>query len=562
MTARSIGSIIALCAFLFLAQPVSAIGTERIKNFDVDMEVNSDATFTVREEITYDFGDTEHHGIERTIPYSYERSGFSYKTKLSVQSVTDESGRTLEYTTNSGLGSLTVRIGDPEAYVTGEHTYVITYGVKRAVNYFDDHDEIYWNVTGDEWNVPIDNAVMKVQLPGDVQKSSQQAACYTGYAGSTDSNCESKFTTASTVEANAKQLYEQEGLTVVVSMPKGMVYQPTALDKVKEFLADNWILLLPIIVWIIMHLLWLKKGKDPKPGTLIPQYEPPAGFDPALVGTLWDRRAGTKEASATIINLAVKGYLKISKNKSKSYTFINCNKPTQGLNPVETIIWNGIFDSNQQSVSLSSLKNKFYKDLASASKKSMELLTEMKMYEKNPTNVVTTYVIIALMLVFGIGFSAAIGLAGPVALILSIPIVLIYGILMPKKTSVGAQAKDHIAGLKWFLSVTETERLKFHNAPAKSPELFEQNLPYAMVLGVEKEWAGQFKDMFIQPTWYDDPSGGLNTVMFVSALSGMSNTMGSTMASRPSGGAGSGGSGFGGGGFSGGGFGGGGGGSW
>ena len=135
---------------------------------------------------------------------------------------------------------------------------------------------------------------------------------------------------------------------------------------------------------------------------------------------------------------------------------------------------------------------------------------------------------------------------------------------MPRKTKKGAEAHEKILGFKWFLSVTEKDRLKFHNAPAKSPKEFEEFLPYAMVLGVEKEWAGQFADLYLTPPeWFaGSSSSAFGALYMVNALHAMSANFGSVAVSRPGGGAGSGSSGFGGGGFSGGGFGGGGGGSW
>jgi uncharacterized membrane protein len=136
--------------------------------------------------------------------------------------------------------------------------------------------------------------------------------------------------------------------------------------------------------------------------------------------------------------------------------------------------------------------------------------------------------------------------------------------LMPQKTLKGVATKEYILGLKKYLSVAEKDRLKFHNAPDKNPQRFEKLLPYAMVLGVEKEWAEQFKDIYKQnPNWYEDRTGSpvaFNSLIFVNSLNSFSSEANSSLYSNPSSGA-SGGSGFSGGG-SGGGFGGGGGGSW
>jgi uncharacterized membrane protein len=151
---------------------------------------------------------------------------------------------------------------------------------------------------------------------------------------------------------------------------------------------------------------------------------------------------------------------------------------------------------------------------------------------------------------------------GAVSAIISAIIVFVFGFLMPARTHKGVLAKEYILGLKEYLMVAEKDRIKFHNAPEKNPKQFEKLLPYAMVLGVEKEWAEQFKDIYIQnPSWYNDPSGAnFNSLVLLSSLNSFSSSTNSVLTSVPSSASG-GGSGFGGGG-GGGGFGGGGGGSW
>jgi uncharacterized membrane protein len=184
----------------------------------------------------------------------------------------------------------------------------------------------------------------------------------------------------------------------------------------------------------------------------------------------------------------------------------------------------------------------------------------------NPDRVRATYLIIGfviaslgltgIFIAFWLGFMAF-------SVLISGLILIIFSRFMPRRSQHGAETLEEILGFKLFLSVTEEERLKFHNAPAKNPEMFEKFLPYAMIFGVEKEWAKQFEDMYkTPPSWYEGDFTTFSALYLVTNLSSLSSAATSTITSRPGGGAGGGMSGFGGGGFSGGGFGGGGGGSW
>lgn len=560
-----------LFVFLILLIPIQANTQsvqEQITNFAVDIVVSEDSTITVTETIRYDFGDYDHHGIYREIPYKYTRQGIKYTTRYEVQSVTDENGSSYKYTESKSDGFIVIKVGDENVFLSGEHIYVITYSVKRAMNYFDDHDEVFWNVTGDGWQIPILNAEATVTLPQTISESELQLACYTGAYGSTETDCISDAGIGGVSTFVTKHsLDSYEGLTVVVGFPKDVVTKPPFSQNVLDFFIDNWYFAIPILVWIYFHRLWLAKGKDPKGrGTIIPQYEAPEGMNAGVMGSLWDEKADMRDISATIVGLAVKGYIKVKDLEKKNYEFKILKELGSDTDTVEREVFQGLFGSKKagESVELKDLKNKFYKKLPDIKKAMYESLVENKYYIENPNKVRTKYVgigsgVLMLSIFLLPGFSLVGTLAGAASGI----IMLIYGWIMPAKTQHGAEMKELVQGFKWFLSVTEEQRLKFHNAPSKKPEQFEKHLAHAMALGVEKEWAKQFKDMYIeQPSWYEGSSNtAFNAIVFTSIMSDMSSNMNSTMASKPSS-AGGGSSGFGGGGFSGGGFGGGGGGSW
>ncbi len=556
---------------LMLPRMALAVG-ERIISFDVAAIIQSDSSMQVSETIVYDFGTAERHGIYRDIPYAYSRDGSSYKVRLSIDAVTNESGDGYQYSTSRSDGELHVKIGNPDMTISGIHTYVINYTVVRGINHFDNHDELYWNVTGNGWGVGIDEASMTAQLPQSLTADERLTECFTGAAGSTDRFCtiDSSDERLITYSANTI-LGPYEGLTVVLGWPKGITVEPDAWQRIAWFLADNWFVAIPFVIIFGMLGIWYSRGRDPQGrGTIIPQYDAPDDLSAGIVGTVVDERADLRDISATIIQLAVKGYLTITRIEKKKligssadYEFMKKKEADSSLDVHETKVLEAVFGSSPTK-KMSALKNKFYKDLPEIKKAMYQRVVELGYFPTNPDRVRLLYSGFGIaFVIFAFSFVIAANVAAGIMTAIAGFVAIIIAQVMPRKTKKGVEAKEHILGLKWFLSVTEKERLKFHNAPEKSPKEFEQFLPYAMALQVEQQWAEQFKDMYrTPPEWYDGGSAtAFNAILFTSAMSDLSKNFSSVATSKPSS-AGSGGSGFSGGGFSGGGFGGGGGGSW
>jgi uncharacterized membrane protein len=548
---------------------VRAADFENIADFNAQITINNDSSVTVKETILYDFSDQQRHGIYRFIPISYKARGGNYNLRISNISVTDEFGESYNYVTSYPGKNMELKIGDADIFVTGQHTYIITYTIKKALNYFSEWDELYWNVTGNEWDVPITKVSTSVSLPDKIPADKLQTKCFAGVYG-TDNNCESILTNLDSTGSVSETVFSSDnlsiydGLTVVVGFPKGLVIEPTTYDKFLEYLRDNGILFMPILVLSLMIYLWRVKGRDPKgKGTIIAQYDAPDNITAAEVGTIIDERVQTKDISAQIIQFAVNGNLKIVKGEGKTeYSFVKLTNEDVLQTDFEKTLFSGIF-GNSKSIRLSELKNKFYKDYPQISDKLYKETVNKKYFAKNPKNVRLAYNGIGVAVFIAGFFVGILGAFYTLAFILSGIIILIFSLFMPSKTIKGVGAREHILGLKTYLSVAEKDRIKFHNAPEKKPEHFDHLLPYAMVLGVEKEWAGQFSEIYKQqPSWYEGPAGvNFSTLYLVSSLNSFQASANSTLISRPSSSASGGGSGFSGG-FSGGGFGGGGGGSW
>lgn len=544
---------------LFVALPVW--GAESIESFAVTMDVKADATFTVTETITYDFGDTERHGIFRTIPIAYSRDGLSYRVRLNVLSV-QRDGLVEPYDVRRTGDAVAVKIGSANRTISGSHVYEVRYQVRRAVNVFDGVPEIYWNVTGNDWDVRIVHATMTMTAPGEVGA----VRCFTGFQGEAKSDCTIVAAGQTASAVSTRLLDVREGLTVGVRLAAGSVQLPGPWAAVWDVLLDNLGFLLPLPVLMMLIFLYHRYGRDPQGrGTIVPEYDPPAGMTPALVGFLIDERVDPRDVTASILHLAVRGFLRIEyvdTTFGHTYRFHRLRDPDPAMSRFERGLLDELFPGGARSSDLKELKHRFAKEL--------HVLKAQLERDAESQGFVTHQPYKVRGLFYGIGgavavlgfqfFDSAVSLG--IGVFVSGLVIALFGSVMAQRTTKGVLATEHIRGLKQYLTVAEADRLRFHQAPGKRPEQFFSLLPFAVALAVERDWAEQFRDVTLTaPDWYTGRSwDGFNAVVLTSSLRDFSSSTRALVASGA--GAGSSAFGGGGGGFSGGGFGGGGGGSW
>lgn len=551
-------------AFPTLAQENDVAEVERVKDFRINLIVEDDGSLDITETIIYDFAGNVRHGIYRNIPLREE----DYSVTISNISVTDENGnlQTIQKTYNSGYNGyrynwINLRIGDENITFDGEKTYIVRYRIERAVKYLENYDRLYWDLIGDQWEVPIEKAEAFVSLPREIKREGIDLECFLGAFGSTE-ECSAAYI----LEAgrtilhfhDLRPLEAQEALTVALNFPKGVVSEPTAWDNFWYFIKLNPLLFLPLFLFFFLYRRWLKKGKDPKKKTIIAQYDVPSDLRPIEVGVIVDGVCHNRDLTAGIIYLATKGYLKIVQEDKKEYVFEKLKSGDDLENYYDQKLFKLIFSSkSKDKVELSDLKSQASAFLALRNEV-FERLVSKKIFANNPQRVRVLYFVMAGLLFFPIfplaGFyHPALNMLG---LFLSSMLFVVFAFIMPKMSEAGMRLKEYLLGLKLYLEVAEKDRLKFHNAPEKKPEHFEKLLPFAMALKVEKQWAEKFEDVCREPLkWYEGQSGAFNALVFSQALSGFSSSFnGAVFVSHSSSG--------GGGGFSGGGGGGGGGGSW
>ena len=292
----------------------------RITDFQDTITVNTNGSALVNERITLDFAG-ECHGIHRTIPIEYPGpNGTNYELFIEVVSIIDDSGAKLKYESSTSGGFRDLKIYIPNATDT-TRTVEIAYRVRNGTKFFHDYDEFYWNVTGNDWPVPIDHAAATVHFPAEAA-GSLRAQAFTGVYGSTRSDATATVSGADAQFETKNPLPMRGGLTIDVYIPKGILKEPGALTKLAWFVGGNPILFLPPVTFAVMFTLWWYKGRDPDPGmSVAPMYEPPPGISPAEAGTLLDDSIHPRDITSTMVDLAVRGYIKIEEVAEKGLVF-------------------------------------------------------------------------------------------------------------------------------------------------------------------------------------------------------------------------------------------------
>ncbi len=519
---------------------------------------------TLVETIVYDFGENDRHGIFRTIK---TKNADNKNMEIRVLDVSDEKNQDYPYTISEKTNELTVKIGNPNATITGVHTYVLTFNVTNVATYFDSKDEFTWNVIGDEWEVPILFASATVTLPDTASEADIAYSCYRGAYGSTNS-CISKKQEGKTIMFSDENFSPGEDFTVSVGIPKGIITPAQEKTDYLEIIKTIIGFLLPIGTLIGMLILRRKKSGKRDKTTIIPEYVPPADFKPTLVGAAVDASVDDKDITAGIISTAQEGFLKITRIEKQTF-FGKADYELELLRPLAELP-----EKTEQSI----LKCFFAegktgdKVLLSSFKKSKTLVTAIAKVKTNidqdmvsrglftmsPAKLKQAVIIPATIIIFvSQPIFQFFGTAMGFGLVISAIIVIVVGLGIKPTTELGKRIRRQILGFKQFISVTDKERFAFHNAPEKNPQQFMEYLPYAIALGVEEKWAKQFEGMYLTPpNWY----AGAHVATFTAAsfvhdmsvFTAYSNSISSPQSSGSSGG----------GGFSGGGGGGGGGGSW
>jgi len=574
--------VAAALGFVFAVSPARAdLGAFTIRSFDADLVVRSDAGLEVTETILVEFSEPR-RGIYRTIPVRYtDPKGYAYALGFRFLGAADENGAEHPVHVSRSGSYVNIRLGDPDVYREGRVTYVIRYTLSDALRHFPEHDEIYWNATGNEWNTGIDHAAATVHLPASLPADSLEVNAWTGAMGARDRGASFGVPRPGTVHYETGQPLEpMQGLTVFAAWPPGYVTFPGRVERAFIFLRTNWILAAPLLALVFMYGMYRSRGRDPEgPAAVQVRYEPPPGVSPGELGTIVDEQVDLRDITATLVDLAVRGVLTIHIVERRQLLglfsreepeFERGTLPDTPLLEHEQKLFNALFESRNR-VTLKDLRYEFYAEIPGIQNAIYDRLVKQKHLAGKPSTIrrvtVASGVFAGLaVVVVGIFSSMAMGglmpyiMLGPVAAgVLTALVFAAFSRAMPRRTRSGVQLRAWARGFEEFVNRVETDQLEAD----RRRKVFEGLLPYALALGVAEKWSHRFEDVYKAgppPTWY---RGHMSTGFLASDLSRSIETSmataGHSMTAAPRS---SGSSGSGGGGFSGGGGGGGGGGSW
>jgi uncharacterized membrane protein YgcG len=583
---------LALAALLAAALPAAAQADERITRYSSEVRIQKNGALDVTEAIEVNAeGVSIRHGIYRDFPTTRKVMGqpgshVGFKV-LDVR----RDGQAEPFAIEGIKGGIRVRIGSADTDVApGAHRYVIHYRTTRQIGHFEDFDELYWNATGNGWAFPIDRAEATITLPSPSRFT--RKASYTGPGGATGSMARIVSEDATSISfAATAPLGPHEGMTVAVGWPKGLVDAPSARSRLMAQIADwlPWLFTAGGLVWLLAYYArtWLRIGRDPRKGTVVPLFSPPDNLSPAALRYILKRSFDDRTVAAALVALGVKGNIRLVEEDggffgSDKKRIDKASDDTTALPAEEAKLFHGLLGL-QDSLTLEQENHATFSSARDSAEETLKAQFGDRYYHENygpslmgclrfvAIGVAAVALIVVLgMLVDGAGPITSFQLSSkaPLAvLLLAIPVVVLAFVLMGAPTKEGRTMMDRIEGFRHYLSVTERERFDRMQAPEETLTLFEKYLPYAIALGVETRWAERFQSQIAAAMaspaahgstlgWYSGHSSPWNDI------GGFTSSIGDSLASSIGSASSSPSSGSGGGGSSGGGGGGGGGGGW
>ena len=567
---RILHELIILICFLL---PLLAIADERILDYRSDIRIHENGTLTVTETIRVRAeGNNIRRGIYRDFPTSYkDRLGNRFRVDFSVISVR-RNGQTEPWHTEKRSNGIRVYFGSASHFLDhGEHEYELVFLTNRQIGFFKEHDELWWNVTGNGWMFPMDHVTATISFPFTFTRDELELSVYTGRYGSKESRAIAEILNSGKARfETTRPLEPWEGMSVITAWPKGRIAEPGFVQKTAWFARDNGaaiILFLGLVLPLSWYYWsWTRVGRDPEKGVIIPRFKPPDGLSPAACRFVMDMSFNRNAFTAAIISLAVKGQLAIDEDDEEFTLRRKTETPAAALTKGEQATLEELLPQPGSSIQMD---NENYKDFQSAKRMLKKELK--KEYLGRLFHLNSVYTAPAVLMSIAAVIIAVFFAGGPAAWItyftLTVALHGAFTFLMRAPTPAGRLVMDEIEGFKMYLDTAEQDRLDRMRSPAITPEVFETFLPFAYALGVENNWCNRFarempeevrRQAGYHPRWYNGDFRGVDALNHLGDNFGSSFSSAISSASSPPGSS----SGSGGGGSSGGGGGGGGGGGW
>ena len=497
--------IIFFASMLLLALPLAA--QERILSYDSEVYVRADGGLEVTERIAVRAeGNSIRRGIYRDFPTRYkDRYGNRVVVGFQMLEVLRD-GKPEPWFLEKKSNGVLINTGNDDFLPTpAEFNYTLRYRTTRQLGFFADHDELYWNAIGNGWEFPIERGSVEVRLPSPVPADQIRVEGYTGAQGQQGNAYDAKTSGPGIARWLLTQpLAPGEGLTVVMSFPKGVVIAPTGTQRRLWLLQDNRGILIALAALITLLAFclrrWQRLGRDPKPGVIIARYDPPAGYSPAGLRFMQRMSYDTRCFSADLLSLAVAGNVRIHREKGFLSDDWELEKTADATTPEieeQRTLQSHLFKEGQRKLELKNTNAATVSAAQSVHSAALEKRFKPALFARNGGSIA----IAAAIAIVGVGLSLALSGGGGIPFIMIVAglmliAVVVFGVLIKAPTAAGRKLLDEIEGLKRYLSVAERDELKNLPGPDAPPALdaqrYERLLPYAVALEVEDAWTNKF----------------------------------------------------------------------
>ncbi|MBT8052126.1 MAG: DUF2207 domain-containing protein, partial [Gammaproteobacteria bacterium] len=449
-----------------------ACADERILDYRSDILVHEDGWLTVTETLRVRSEGREiRRGIYRDFPTRYrDRLGNHVNVEFQPLSVL-RNGADEDWHTEDRTNGVRLYAGSSERMLQpGIHEYVLSYRSNRQLGFFDGHDELYFNAIGTGWVFPIDHAVVTVTLPFDLPPGQVEVGSYTGGYGAQGAYSKGAIVAERQVRfETTRPLAPQEGLTIVVSWPKGLIDAPSAQQKIRWFLGDNGAALVLLagllIVFFWYYLAWSRVGRDPKKGVIIPRYRPPKGLSPAACRYVLSMSMKREAFAAAIVSLAVKGMVEIEEEKKKKFTLRRRpGEATTPLSPGEQAALDALLPTANSHVEMENENHEVFQAAREALKAALKQEYRGRLFNLNGL-----YLLGPILTSVAAAVLAAFFQGGPAVwltyLLLSVALHITFAVLMRAPTPAGRMVMDEIEGFRMYLGIAEADRLHHMRSP-------------------------------------------------------------------------------------------------
>ena len=499
--------VLSLCALALPALALPAPAQERILSYDSAITVNADGSMDVVETIrVHAEGNDIRRGIYRDFPTRY-RDRYGNRVVVDFQPVSVlRDGKAEPWFIERRPNGVRLDTGNDDFLpVPADYTYTLRYRTSRQLGFFADHDELYWNAIGTGWEFPIESASVDVRLPRAVPVERMHAEGYTGAQGA--QGREYAATLPAPGEAQwrlTRPLAPREGMTIVLSFPRGIVAAPGKAQRLWWLLHDNRGVLVALAALLAMCLYafrrWQAVGRDPRPGIVIARYEPPTGYSPAALRFIRKMGGDNRCVTSDLLSLAVAGCLRIDRDKgllSDKWSLHRLHPSTPpALSASQHALLAGLFRDGD-ALELEKENATLLQSAIGAQKKTLEDAYAGTMFRRNLGSVG----IAALVGIGGVALAFLLSGGGGIPLIVVVGMLVVaalvaFAILVRAPTPEGRKLLDEIEGLKLYLGVAERDELAGMPGPVQPPKLdaerYQALLPYAVALEVEDAWTKKF----------------------------------------------------------------------